>query len=123
MIGDYQTGLIQGRYILDSVAMAQEVIQDCNRRKVDGNSSNTRLLKELREGGLDCVVETQETRGFGPRWTQWIREWLWSEKSIILVNGQKGKEIHCTRGLRQGDPLSSLIFTFAKADKPESYLG
>lgn len=36
MIGDYQTGLIQGRYILDSVAMAQEVIQDCNKRKVDG---------------------------------------------------------------------------------------
>lgn len=29
----------------------------------------------------------------------------------IVLNGEVGKEIKCRRGLRQGDPLSPLIFT------------
>jgi hypothetical protein len=31
----------------------------------------------------------------------------------VLLNGVPGKKIHCKRGVRQGDPLSPLLFVSA----------
>ncbi|GKB82717.1 putative RNA-directed DNA polymerase, eukaryota, reverse transcriptase zinc-binding domain protein [Tanacetum coccineum] len=51
--------------------------------------------------------------GFGSRWRNWIRECLSSAKLSILINGSRTEEIPMYRGLRQGDPLSHLLFILA----------
>ena len=50
------------------------------------------------------------SRGFGDKWISWISKHLRSAKVAILVNGEQEREIVCKQGLRQGDPLSLLIF-------------
>jgi hypothetical protein len=54
-----------------------------------------------------------EQRGFGQRWRD-IMALIWSSTSSrILLNGEAGRPIKHGRGLRQGDPLSVLLFILA----------
>lgn len=49
-------------------------------------------------------------RGFGPRWLKWITSLLQSTSSSILINGQPGRWFISKRGLKQGNPLSPMLF-------------
>lgn len=51
--------------------------------------------------------------GFPDRWVTWINSILSSGTSAVLLNGIPGRKFKCKQGVRQGDPLSPLIFVLA----------
>lgn len=51
--------------------------------------------------------------GFDDRWIGWMECLFSLEKSSVLLNGAPDRKIPCKRGVRQGDPLSPLIFALA----------
>ena len=58
----------------------------------------------------DAILQVMEAMGFDELMLKWVKEILSSGTSAILLNGVPGKQFECKRGVRQGDPLSPLLY-------------
>ena len=54
--------------------------------------------------------------GFDSKWMQWIWWCISTTRFYVLVNGVLGRFFPSSRGLRQGDPLSSYLFIIGMED-------
>jgi hypothetical protein len=58
----------------------------------------------------DFLFEMLRQRGFNETWCKWIREVVTSGTLSVQVNGSVGNYFKSGKGVRQGDPLSPLLF-------------
>lgn len=56
------------------------------------------------------LLEVLQNLGFGQVWRDIISGLLVSSSMQVMLNGIPGKNIYLKRGLRQGDPLSPMLF-------------
>lgn len=61
----------------------------------------------------DIIIQVLKHKGFGQKWISWVQNILQSGTASILLNGVPWKNLHCRRGVRQGVPLSPLLFVLA----------
>ncbi|KAF5761365.1 putative RNA-directed DNA polymerase [Helianthus annuus] len=110
VISESQSAFIKGKFILDGPLVVSEVYSWL---KKGGKAAF--LLKIDFEKAYDFVnwnfvIDILEKMGFPPRWCVWIKGILSSARASVLVNGSPTFDFPCSKGMRQGDPLSPFLF-------------
>ncbi|GMI90398.1 hypothetical protein HRI_002709100 [Hibiscus trionum] len=110
IIGEKQFAFVKGRQILDCALIANELIHDMQHRK-----KRAVILKADFNKAYDSIDwlfldKVMDNMGFGTKWRKWINWCISSPTVSILVNGTPSNKFKIKRGLRQGCPLSPLLF-------------
>jgi acylphosphatase len=59
---------------------------------------------------LDFLLDILKARGFGEKMRGWIKNIVFGGSVSVLANGEESATFKTSKGLRQGDPLSPLLF-------------
>ena len=105
-----QTAFMPGRHILEGVVVLHETIHELHRNKMDGVLLKIDFEKAYDKVNWSFLQQAMRMKGFDPLWCQWINDYIKKGSVGIRVNDDIGHNFQTRKGLRQGDPLSPILF-------------
>jgi len=110
VIDKHQAVFLSGRGLLESVLIANEMVDFLRKNKLKGVIVKVDFEKAYDSMDWDFLMYMMNRLGFRPKWINWIKAWHSSATILVLVNGSPTKGFKPRRGLRQSDPLAPFLF-------------
>jgi len=110
MVSPNQSAFIKGRFIQDNFMLVQQTARFLNQQKQPRILLQLDISKAFDSVSWPFLLEVLQHLGFGQIWRDIISGLLSSSSTQVILNGIPGDRISHQRGLRQGDPLSPMLF-------------
>ncbi|KAE8696468.1 hypothetical protein F3Y22_tig00110670pilonHSYRG00078 [Hibiscus syriacus] len=96
--------------IADCILIANEVIDDMFKKKKEAMIFKADFSKAYDTVDWNFLNFILKKMGFGKRWRKWVYFCISTPSIAVLVNGCPSSSFSIKRGLRQGCPLSPMLF-------------
>jgi hypothetical protein len=115
IISEEQRGFIHERNIKDCLCIASEATNLLQNKSFGGNLAlKIDISKAFDTLEWSFLLNVLRQFGFNEKFCNWILVILKYAFLSISINGKAHGYFNCTRGVRQGDPLSPLLFCLAE---------
>jgi len=110
VIRSSQTAFLPGRLIMEGAVVLHETIHELHRKKKSGVILKLDFEKAYDKVKWPFLQQALLMKGFAPKWAAWIEQTTSKGSVGIKVNDNVGHFFQTKKGVRQGDPLSPILF-------------
>ena len=113
MINPTQTGYVKGRFIGESIRLILDIMEYTKHKDIPGVAVFLDFEKAFDSVEWNYIQKCLEATNFGPHLRQWVYVFYHNISSCVLNNGHASEPFLLERGVRQGCPLSGMLFVIA----------
>lgn len=111
VVSSSQTAFMRGRNILEGVVVLHETVHDeLHRKKLNGVIFKVDFEKAYDKVKWPFLLQTLRMKGFSPKWISWVESFISGGSVAVKVNDEVGHFFQTEKVVRQGDPLSPILF-------------
>ncbi|KAF3792327.1 reverse transcriptase-like protein [Nymphaea thermarum] len=110
IISPFQVAFIKGRRLQDAVVLANEVVHSLYCLRLPSFILKLDIFKAFDSVSCEFLSDLLTRLAFGPSFRQWVMSLVTGAQLVVSFNGKCGDFFCLERGLRQGCPLSPLLF-------------
>ena len=110
IVSEDQTCSVEGRSISDNIHLLRNAFDYAESKNIGLIDLGLDQMKAFDRVEYKWLMRVLQHFGFGPDFLKWVTVLYTNLKTAVIINGHISEEFEYTRGVKQGCPLSPLLY-------------